>query len=302
MATEPITPAVEQLDDPRTDRVTVERAKEILAKIDMPEAGREQILAEIALANELQDCIMAEAERIRTGESVSRDELFSKMNAVAEQHGCDYGIPYALHGSDKEHPLVLAKRSPLKMLQYNDWSTEAMQQWALRGYATRNSWERPGDISVTILNTEHGPFSVIEPQAGVRLRKIFAEFDIRQLTQQSVDAEEKALKSLRGKVNENQYRLYFLTGAFLEHSKRSDLHYVFRKGKPTLVISFHRDGGGRCIAALCMHPIGFYQFSHVGVMCPTDEVIAALLLMRGDEPRLWKVSGQWSASDSRSGI
>ena len=37
-------------------------------------------------------------------------------------------------------------------------------------------------------------------------------------------------------------------------------------------------------------------------MTPTDEVIAALMLMRGDEAKFWGKSGQWKASDPRSGL
>jgi hypothetical protein len=42
----------------------------------------------------------------------------------------------------------------------------------------------------------------------------------------------------------------------------------------------------RC--TLCMHPIAYYEDSWAGAMCPTDDVIAALMMMRGDEPMFWR--------------
>jgi hypothetical protein len=36
-----------------------------------------------------------------------------------------------------------------------------------------------------------------------------------------------------------------------------------------------------------MHPLGYYGRSWAGCMVPTDDVIAHLLFMRGDEARFW---------------
>mgnify|MGYP001602774647 FL=1 len=118
----------------------------------------------------------------------------------------------------------------------------------------------------------------------------------------TAEAEFKAMDSLRLKLSPNQWTSYVLTGVFPEHSLRSDLHYIFRKGLPTLVLSYHGTKGGRVIAALCLHPFGYYAGTHVGAMTPTDEVIAHLLLMRGDEHGFWGKAGQWEAIDPRSGI
>ena len=116
------------------------------------------------------------------------------------------------------------------------------------------------------------------------------------------EAELKAVESLKIKLNRNQFSSYVLTGMFLERSPRSDLHYVFRKGFPTIALSFHGGESARVIACLCMHPVGYYQGTHCGIMAPTDEVIAHLSMMRADERRFWAKSGQWSAMDPRSGI
>lgn len=295
------------IEDPREGRVTPESAAKMMEGLKMKEEDRQAIINDVALSNALQDYCMSVAERIKNGGTVDREEMFREMNRIAEQFGCESGIPFPYMPSRDEdsindYPLVLADRSPLKFVEINQSLNEAAQRLAVRGFMIRNSWHRLGDESVSVVRTERGPYALREPDAGGRLRKILAEFDVRQLTQQSVEAEFKAMESMKSKVNENQYRLYVLCGSFVERSDKSDIHYVFRKGKPTIAISFHGDQGGRVLAALCMHPMGYYAFTHVGLMCPTDEVIAALLMMRGDERRFWAKSGQWHAADPRSGI
>lgn len=56
------------------------------------------------------------------------------------------------------------------------------------------------------------------------------------------------------------------------------------------------------LAALCLHPIGFYQGTWAGSMVPTDEVIAHLLLMRGDEPLYWRRANQHPAWSPLAGL
>ena len=80
-------------------------------------------------------------------------------------------------------------------------------------------------------------------------------------------------------------------GMFMETSKRSGLTYVFRRLRPTIVL----DAKGsevkiRC--CLCMHPIGYYAGTWAGAMTPTDDVIAHLMMMRGDEPMFWRRANQ----------
>jgi hypothetical protein len=51
-----------------------------------------------------------------------------------------------------------------------------------------------------------------------------------------------------------------------------------------------------------MHPIAYYEGSWAGAMCPTDDVIAHLMLMRGDEPMFWKRSSQHPATSPAAGL
>lgn len=110
-----------------------------------------------------------------------------------------------------------------------------------------------------------------------------------------VEAELKAVSTLETLIADYQMDRYILTGMFLETSKRSGLTYLFRKLAPTIVMTPRSRRGGdemSLLCALCLHPIAYYQNSHAGAMVPTDDVIAHLLMMRGDEHLFWKRANQ----------
>lgn len=106
-----------------------------------------------------------------------------------------------------------------------------------------------------------------------------------------LEQEHRALQLLGGMIRHRQMKQYVLTGMFLETSRKSRLTYMFRRLKPTVALSLAGDTT-RILAALCMHPIAFYAESWAGGMCPTDDVVAHLSLMRGDEAMLWRRSNQ----------
>ncbi|WP_319798274.1 hypothetical protein [Nitrobacter sp.] len=106
-----------------------------------------------------------------------------------------------------------------------------------------------------------------------------------------IGQEHNALQLLGTLVSHRQMKQYLLTGMFLESSARSKVTYLFRKLRPTIAISTAREES-RILAALCLHPIAHYSGSWAGAMCPTDDVIAHLMLMRGDEPMFWRRANQ----------
>lgn len=108
----------------------------------------------------------------------------------------------------------------------------------------------------------------------------------------SVSAEETALEKLRTIVTPAAYRYYVLTGMFIETSKRSGVTYLFHRLRPTLAFRHQPDGTIKVLAALCGHPIGYYDGSFSGAMVPTDDVIAHVILMRGDEHLFWRKCNQ----------
>lgn len=118
----------------------------------------------------------------------------------------------------------------------------------------------------------------------------------------SMEAELNAMVTLKGLVRKHNYHQYVMTGTFVELSKRSGLFYVFRRCRPTLVASPRFGQHVKPIAALCLHPIGFYERSFAGCMVPTDDVIAHLLMMRGDERLFWAKANHHPLDEPTSGL
>lgn len=130
------------------------------------------------------------------------------------------------------------------------------------------------------------------------------DYDLRTLgcaDAWSLETEEKALECLRSLVTHQQFRQYLLTSSFIERSNRSGVFYMFRRLRPTLALSGN-SGRMRILAALCQHPIAYYQNSWAGAMCPSDDVVAHLALMRGDEAMFWKRSNQHHPSRPEAGL
>lgn len=118
-----------------------------------------------------------------------------------------------------------------------------------------------------------------------------------------MDAEYRARDKLRAMVTARQWRHYDLTGSFFESSPRSRLTYVFRRLRPTIALSPRGlSDSMRCIAILCMHPIGYYQRSWGGCLVPTDDVIAHLIFMRSDEAKFWGQSTQHQPWEPEAGL
>jgi len=109
-----------------------------------------------------------------------------------------------------------------------------------------------------------------------------------------LEQEQRALQLLGNLLSHRQMKHYVMTGMFLEKSKRSGVTYIFRRLKPTVACAAGGDPNKsmHILCCLCMHPIAYYAGSWAGAMCPTDDVIAHLQLMRADEHMFWKRSNQ----------
>lgn len=121
-----------------------------------------------------------------------------------------------------------------------------------------------------------------------------------------VEAEDAALLKLKEMVKPHLFDMYRLTGCLLETSPRSGVTYLFRKNRPTVAIAPMRrhdeDSPMHAIAVLCLHPIAFYEDTWAGSMVPTDDVIAHLTMMRGDEAYFWRCANQHDPDSPEAGI
>lgn len=112
-----------------------------------------------------------------------------------------------------------------------------------------------------------------------------------------LEQEHAAVQLLGTLVRHRKLKEYLLTGMLLERSPRSGVTYLFRRLKPTVAMAawpgFDIDRQQmRILCTLCMHPIAYYAGSWAGAMCPTDDVIAHLSLMRADEAMFWRRCNQ----------
>lgn len=118
-------------------------------------------------------------------------------------------------------------------------------------------------------------------------------------------AELKALEKLQTMLTPAQFASYLLTGCFLESSRRSHAKYFLRRLRPTLVLlpgSAQPDADLRPSVALCLHPIGYYGGTFAGALVPTDDVLAHLTLLRGDEHAYWRQANQIPLHYANSGL
>ena len=273
---------------------------------NVPPDVQESIRKDFKLSQELQRLMLELAEKVAAGENaMTWEDLQNAVNTlVEERRGTPYGMPMpSLYHIDR--PMIMARGVPLHHLPPYP-RTELEEEITVK-FKVRNSWSTLGDMDIAIVETDEGPMALPRYHAGSRLRKLLDTSILRAGTSQTAEAEMRAMESLKKRINHRQWESYVLSGIFPERSKKSDLRYFFRKGYPTLAVSY-REGimpgakGGRVLCALCLHPIGFYQGTYCGMMCPTDEVICHLLMMRGDEHKYWASCGQWQATDPRSGI
>jgi hypothetical protein len=270
-------------------------------------------LREQELRDAIEEYLTLMAFHVTQGRTVTYDDTYEGVNRIAEEHDFLSGVPIPIVGTEHNPDLVMAEGVPLAEIfhmaqEHRRQETQPRTEMEFflreRRIRVRNSWHVLGDGSVSIIEAGGGLVAWRDWDAGMRLRKMVRGMMVRQDAHQTAAAEFKALDSLKQRVNEHQFNCYVLSGMFIEKSKRSGVYYYFRKGLPTLAISHNGAyaNTGKVLCALCLHPMGYYQGTHVGLMTPTDEVIAHLLMMRADEHKYWAKSGQWAAEDTRSGV
>lgn len=221
-----------------------------------------------------------------------------------EWAGCPLPVP--------DYPLTLEPRYPFpklngaffagdKLLKADDTADEQC------GFTVVNSWRSVRTNTVVHVIDERGRRSLVKLPLCSPGRKLGMAIGTLAagVHAWSVEAEVRAVDKLGSMVTEHAWDCYVLTGSFLETSTRSGVTYLFRKNRPTLALVPGRGRGGddmRILAALCLHPIGYYQGTWAGVMVPTDEVVAHLILMRGDEAKFWAKCNKHDILDAEAGL
>jgi hypothetical protein len=222
--------------------------------------------------------------------------LRDRISAIAKLRGEWAGVPMPLDGER----LVIEPRYPFAKALMETTRTEEPGELERQGARERSSfYSTHRRCEIVVIEKPDGRITY-------GIIPAFHSVDKQLRTMGAADAwgleqEEKAMELLAGLVTPRQYRQYVLTGTFLETSKRSKLTYMFRRLRPTVAIDA---SGAECKVrcSLCMHPIAYYADSWGGAMCPTDDVIAHLSLMRGDEAMFWRRSTQHPAYRPEAGL
>jgi len=172
------------------------------------------------------------------------------------------------------------------------------------GIKVRNSWWSSRLRGVVYIYEDNGKLCHVvdhKPPHNFTMEILgFGCMDVWGLEQ-----EQNAMRLLGTLIRHRQLKQYILTGGFLETSKRSGLTYYFRRLRPTVVLDARdqtSDKPTRILCTLCMHPIAYYAGTWSGAMTPTDDLIAHLMLMRGDEKMYWRRANQHPPGRPESGL
>lgn len=206
------------------------------------------------------------------------------------------GIPMPLEGTS----LVISPRYP-----FAEVLTKVKSPPSEKQVVVRNSWwstRLHGNIF--LYEREDGEVcALVDRQAphafGMSLNTLGAS------VAWGIEQEAAAVRLLAELISHHALKMYLLTGMFLETSKRSGVTYVFRKLRPTVALDARKGGATdhcRILCTLCLHPIAYYEGSWAGAMTPTDDVIAHLQLMRGDEHMFWKRANQHPPDRPEAGL
>ena len=118
-------------------------------------------------------------------------------------------------------------------------------------------------------------------------------------------AEKKARKELQSRLSRGQKHQLTLTNSFVEIGK-SGVRYLIRAGRPTVAYREWKVERGveatQFLAAMCLHPLGYYRRTYAGCMVPSDEMIAHLLLIRTGEHGFWRRANQHGLEDAAAGL
>lgn len=205
----------------------------------------------------------------------------------AKEQGHLYGAPVPIEGFQ----LVVAKRFP------NRQAYENINEVTFSDPHRDKQVVDPSEIVVNHFERTDADYFIIRQDGKTRMErypidrtKLAWQYAMRTATvglEWDAEAEVKAHSKLKELIGTARINRYICSGIVMETSKRSNITYLFRRGKPTIAHSNWK-GILRPIAALCLHGIGYYHQTFAGAMVPTDDLICHLLLMRADEHRYWR--------------
>lgn len=252
--------------------------------------------------------LVTEEEATAAPHGLSWDFVRGRINDLACERGEWAGYPMPID----DLKMVVEPRHPLYDTMHGKRLGEADKQPDPapdnEGWELVNTWySRHHGGTVAVIRRPDGK-SVkcwwdVTGWPAYRYQMHFNTFIVACSPAWSAQAEMTACMKLRELIRPHLFDAYMLCGSFIERSERSGITYMFRKLRPTLALGTSQDRQRiKPIAALCLHPIGHYEESFAGCMVPTDDVIAHLTLMRGDEHGFWKKANHHSLWNALTGL
>lgn len=221
--------------------------------------------------------------------------LRNGLRRIAQERRHWAGIPVPLDGT----PLVIEPRYP-NAEGLMEIGKDPAEEKELAGVVKRNAfWSDRLRCEVYIWNEPDGRLLWGKVPGANHLAQDLSTLGAADAW--GIEQEHKAVQLLGTLVSHRKLKQYLLTGMFLERSARSGVVYLFRRLKPTVAIRTEGETS-RILCALCLHPIGYYRQSWAGAMVPTDDIVAHLMLMRGDEVLFWKRANQIAPHRPEAGI
>lgn len=224
--------------------------------------------------------------------------LRNGLRSVARLKGEWAGIPMPLEGER----LVLESSYPYAELAKLGAPEQEVDPDIAAGWRVRNRfWSAHKSAWVVVMQDPDGRITY-----GLQHGIHHLDQDLHTLgcaDAWGIEQEQNALQLLATLVRHRAFKQYLLTGSFLESSRRSGIHYMFRRLKPTVAMTPRgKRSELQILCTLCLHPIGYYAGSWAGTMCPTDDVVSHLMMMRGDEHLYWKRANQIPAWQPEAGL
>jgi hypothetical protein len=239
-------------------------------------------------------------------EPLTWDNARNIVDALSEMAGDWQGIPVPIGNGQS---IRLHDRHPMRQF-FRSLDDESGATGLEPGEELVNQWySHKTQAEVYVLRKDGKSFALKFPrspdQSMDRLTFWLGTMGAHQAW--TLDAEYTAREKLRGLLSDHQWRMYDLTGVFLELSPRSKVMYMFRRLRPTVALTPRWPDGQqidtmRCLAVLCLHPVGYYAGTWAGCMTPTDDVIAHLLMVRADEAGYWAKANQHDPSSPEAGL
>lgn len=248
------------------------------------------------------DALLDKQDAMLAGLDDGWNHIRAKINEIAEERGEWAGYPMPVEHCE----LTIEPRHPLKSLEGATLSKETAQPATEVDYEVINQWpdyNRGRDVYVLRIKSTGKSQCAVIPKHEATGRARFIMDTLAASQAWSAEAEFTAISRLKTLIKPSAFRYYLLTGTFLETSQRSRVIYLFRKCRPTIAFKAclgHDDT--KLLCALCLHPIGYYKGTYAGSLVPTDDVIAHITMMRGDEKKFWGKCNQHDCRAAEAGV